>query len=42
MAQKIGYKTILQTPTSLPFIDAFADIAALNATLHHCEDMYKV
>lgn len=42
MAQKIGYKTILADAHHLPFIDNFADIVALNATLHHCEDMAKV
>ena len=42
MAQKIGYKPILADAHHLPFIDNFADIVALNATLHHCEDMVKV
>lgn len=42
MAQKIGYKTILADAHHLPFISNFADIVALNATLHHCEDMTKV
>lgn len=42
MAQEIGYKPILADAHHLPFIDNFADIVALNATLHHCEDMTKV
>ena len=42
MAQEIGYKPILADAHYLPFIDHFADIVALNATLHHCEDMTKV
>jgi SAM-dependent methyltransferase len=25
-----------------PFVDAFADLVVLNATLHHCDDMAKV
>jgi ubiquinone/menaquinone biosynthesis C-methylase UbiE len=42
MAQQIGYKPILADAHHLPFISDFADIVALNATLHHCEDMTKV
>lgn len=42
MAQKIGYKTILADAHHLPFISNFADIVALNAALHHCENMTEV
>ncbi|MBW4450011.1 MAG: class I SAM-dependent methyltransferase [Spirirestis rafaelensis WJT71-NPBG6] len=41
MAQKIGYTPILADAHNLPFIDGFADIVVVNATLHHCEDMPK-
>ncbi|MBD2501906.1 class I SAM-dependent methyltransferase [Anabaena azotica FACHB-119] len=42
MAQTIGYTPILADAHNLPFIDGFADIVAVNATLHHCENMGKV
>lgn len=42
MAQKIGYTPILADAHCLPFISGFADIVALNATLHHCDNMAKV
>lgn len=42
MARNIGYTPILADAHNLPFIDSFADIVALNATLHHCDDMAKV
>ena len=42
MAQAIGYTPILADAHNLPFIDGFADIVAVNATLHHCENMGKV
>lgn len=39
MAAKLGYTPVLADAHQLPFVSAFADIVALNATLHHCEDM---
>ncbi|MDF5717082.1 MAG: class I SAM-dependent methyltransferase [Rhizonema sp. NSF051] len=42
MAQKIGYTPILADAHDLPFIDGFADIVTLNATVHHCDNMTKV
>ncbi|MDF5723892.1 MAG: class I SAM-dependent methyltransferase [Rhizonema sp. PD37] len=42
MAQKIGYTPILADAHDLPFIDGFADIVTLNATIHHCDNMTKV
>jgi SAM-dependent methyltransferase len=42
MAQAIGYTSILADAHNLPFIDGFADIVALNATLHHCDNMAQV
>jgi SAM-dependent methyltransferase len=41
MAKKIGYVPILADAQNLPFIPCFADIVAVNATLHHCDDMSK-
>lgn len=42
MAGEIGYTPILADAHSLPFISGFADIVALNATLHHCDNMKAV
>ncbi|WP_414589798.1 class I SAM-dependent methyltransferase [Scytonema sp. PCC 10023] len=42
MARTIGYTPILADAHNLPFIDGFADIVALNATLHHCDNMTQV
>ena len=42
LAQQIGYTPLLADAHQLPFIDGFADLVALNATIHHCEDMAKV
>lgn len=42
MARTIGYIPILADAHNLPFIDRFADIVALNATLHHCDNMSQV
>jgi len=42
MAQELGYTPVLADAHKLPFISGFADIVALNATLHHCDDMDKV
>ena len=42
MAQRIGYTPLLADTHHLPFIAGFADVVALNATLHHCDDMAQV
>ncbi|WP_017317448.1 class I SAM-dependent methyltransferase [Mastigocladopsis repens] len=42
MAREIGYTPILTDAHNLPFVDGFADIVALNATLHHCDNMTQV
>lgn len=42
MAQALGYTPLLADAHELPLINAFADIVALNATLHHCEDMPQI
>lgn len=41
MAEKVGYIPLLADAQNLPFISGFADIIAVNATLHHCDDMPK-
>lgn len=42
MAESLGYTPVLADAQQLPFVDGFADIVTLNATLHHCDDMAKV
>jgi SAM-dependent methyltransferase len=42
MAQRIGYTPLLADAHHLPLIAGFADVVALNATLHHCDDMAQV
>lgn len=42
MAQAIGYTPVLADAQDLPFVSGFADIVALNATVHHCDDMARV
>ena len=42
MAQKIGYTPLLADAHHLPLTSDFADIVALNAAIHHCEDMVQV
>lgn len=42
MASEIGYQPLLADAHELPFKSEFADLIALNATLHHCDDMEKV
>ncbi|MFH7029776.1 MAG: class I SAM-dependent methyltransferase [Heteroscytonema crispum UTEX LB 1556] len=42
MARQVGYTPILADAHHLPFIDGFADIVAVNATVHHCDDMGRV
>ncbi|WP_310428139.1 class I SAM-dependent methyltransferase [Chamaesiphon sp. VAR_48_metabat_135_sub] len=41
-AMQLGYTPILADAHNLPLIDDCADIVALNAVLHHCDDMVKV
>jgi SAM-dependent methyltransferase len=42
MAQEIGYSTVLADAQKLPFVDGFADIVTINASLHHCDDMAQM
>ena len=42
MAQRLGYTPLLADAHNLPLVSEFADIVAINASLHHCEDMPKV
>jgi SAM-dependent methyltransferase len=42
MAQKLGYQPLLADAHDLPLISGFADIVAMNASLHHCDNMPKV
>lgn len=42
MARKLGYTPLLADAQELPLRDGIADIVALNATLHHCDDMAAV
>jgi SAM-dependent methyltransferase len=42
MAQGLGYTPLLADAHDLPLASGFADIVALNATLHHCHDMGRV
>jgi SAM-dependent methyltransferase len=42
MAREIGYTPILADAHHLPFIDSFADLVVVNATIHHCDDMGRV
>lgn len=39
MAQAIGYTPLLADAHDLPLISKFADIVAVNASLHHCTNM---
>ncbi len=41
-AMQLGYTPVLADAHNLPFIDGFADIVTLNATLHHCDRMPEV
>jgi SAM-dependent methyltransferase len=42
MAKEIGYTPLQADAHDLPLVSAFADIVALNATLHHCDAMATV
>ena len=41
-AERIGYAPLLADAHAMPLKSAFADIVALNGTLHHCDDMVQV
>jgi SAM-dependent methyltransferase len=42
MAARLGYIPLLADAHAMPLRAEIADIVALNATLHHCDDMRKV
>lgn len=42
MAQQIGYTPLRADAHNTPLVTGFADIVAVNASLHHCTDMSKV
>jgi SAM-dependent methyltransferase len=42
MAQAAGYEPLLADAHDLPLASGIADIVAINATLHHCDDMARV
>lgn len=42
MASSAGYVPLLADAHQLPLTSGFADVVALNATLHHCVDMHRV
>jgi SAM-dependent methyltransferase len=42
MAKEIGYMPLQADAHNLPLVSEFADIVALNATLHHCDAMATV
>jgi SAM-dependent methyltransferase len=39
IARELGYVPLLADAQALPLVSGFADIVAVNATLHHCDDM---
>ncbi len=39
MAHELGYAPLLADAQDLPLVSEFADLVAVNATLHHCDDM---
>jgi SAM-dependent methyltransferase len=41
-AARLGYTAVLADAAQVPFRSGFADIVAINASLHHCEDMTAV
>jgi ubiquinone/menaquinone biosynthesis C-methylase UbiE len=42
LAEQIGYTPLLADAHHMPLVSEFADYVALNATLHHCDDMVRV
>lgn len=42
LAAQLGYTAVLADAAKVPFRSGFADIVAINASLHHCDDMAAV
>lgn len=42
LAKGLGYTTLLADAANVPLADEMADVVAINASLHHCEDMRAV
>ncbi|MDP9991915.1 ubiquinone/menaquinone biosynthesis C-methylase UbiE [Variovorax boronicumulans] len=42
LASRIGYTAVLADAAQTPFRSGIADIVAINASLHHCDDMAAV
>jgi ubiquinone/menaquinone biosynthesis C-methylase UbiE len=42
MAERIGYTPLRVDAHSLPLVSAFADVVAMNATIHRCDHMATV
>lgn len=42
MARKVGYTPLLADAQAMPLRSGFADIVAVNATVHHCDNMRAV
>jgi len=42
LASKLGYTAVLADAAKTPFRSNVADIVAINASLHHCDDMAAV
>lgn len=42
MAQNLGYTPLVADAHHLPLVSKFADLVAINASLHHCDDMETV
>ncbi|WPB55473.1 class I SAM-dependent methyltransferase [Xylophilus sp. GOD-11R] len=42
MAADLGYQAVLADAADVPLKSGFADIVAINASLHHCDDMAAV
>ena len=40
MAREIGYTPLQADAHHIPLVSGFADIVAMNATLHHCQNMH--
>jgi SAM-dependent methyltransferase len=41
LAEQIGYTPLLADAQDIPLVSQFADVVAMNATLHHCDDMAR-
>jgi ubiquinone/menaquinone biosynthesis C-methylase UbiE len=42
LAKGLGYTTLLADAANVPLADEMADVVAINASLHHCDDMRAV